>query len=89
MSPRLFVLCALACGKTGWEMFSLDGKVDYVFVSKLPNLSTCTVVGWGGIFSESMGNSLLPVEMLLGGEERPHVVALGFSFSRELALGSS
>lgn len=39
--------CPAACGKTGREMFGLDGKVDCPFVWKLLNLPTCT----SGVFS--------------------------------------
>lgn len=41
MTARLFVLCASVPGKTGWEMFGLDGKVDCIFVSKLLGLLIC------------------------------------------------
>lgn len=54
-----------------------------------PNFRTFQLALGGGVCSESAGNTLLPIEMLLGGKERPHVAVLGFPFGGELELGSS
>lgn len=73
VNDRLFVLCTVASGNTGWEVFE---KVDCTLVSKLLNLST----GPGGP---------LATEMLLRGEECPHVAILCFSSSGKPLLGGS
>lgn len=72
--------------KLGGERSAWMGKLmAFLF----PNFRNFQLALGGGVCSESSGNPLLPIEMLLGGKERPHVAVLGVPFGGELELGSS
>ena len=88
-SARLFALCAgsredwVGTVQPGWE-----SCLRFCFQTSEPFNLHWGWRGWGAGFSESTGNTPLPIEMRLGGKERPRVAVLGFSFSGELELGS-
>lgn len=84
-SASLFALCAVARGKTGWEMFSLDGKVDCVFVSKLLTLSTCA----GGSSLKVPGTRGCPLKCFSEERSAPTRLYWVSPPAADLQLGSS